>query len=64
MPQPRPLFIFSFYSNTDFTEKAVGFSGIRTQIPENKRMCLFFQSKTLDPTESIIILISYARAKY
>ena len=33
MGQPRPLFcLFSFFSNTNFTEKTVGVSRIRTQI--------------------------------
>ena len=33
MGQPRPHFcLFSFFSNTNFTETTVGFSGIRTRI--------------------------------
>ena len=33
MGQPRPLFcLFSFFSNTNFTEKTVGFSAIQTSI--------------------------------
>ena len=33
--QPRPLFcLFSFLTNTNFTEKTVGVSRIRTQIVE------------------------------
>ena len=33
MDQPWPfLFIFVFFSNTNFIEKTVGFSGIRTRI--------------------------------
>ena len=32
MAQPRPIFLyFLFFSNTNSTEKTVGFSGIRTQ---------------------------------
>ena len=30
--QPWPHFVFSFFSNTNFTEKIVGFSGFRTRI--------------------------------
>ena len=33
MGQPRPLLrLFSFFSNTNFTEKTVDVCGIRTQI--------------------------------
>ena len=32
MGQPRPLFVFLFFSNTNFTEKTVDVSGIRTRI--------------------------------
>ena len=33
MGQPRPYFdLFSFFSNTKFTEKTVDFSGIQTPI--------------------------------
>ena len=31
--QPRPLFcLFLFFSNSNFTVKSIGFSGIRTRI--------------------------------